>query len=204
MHKSVLVGSALVLSLSASAAVCGQSPGETEPPGPATKLEKFLSRKNLLVIKETHFIGAVPGLQGSEVRLEAVALSAPTERERAYGVRLARTVTQKEAGEQAGIIDFDELDSFRGALDQMLRVASEAKLPDESPQGAILPSVELAFTTRGGVKAALVQSGRQFTGQLQVSRATEDGEISFGVGALGRLRSLIAQARDKLVGLGAK
>jgi hypothetical protein len=64
--------------------------------------------------------------------------------------------------------------------------------------------VEFAFTTRGGVRAALVQTGRQFTGQLQVSRAAQDGGVSFGVGALGRLRNLIAEAREKLAGLGAK
>jgi len=203
MHKSVLVGAALALSLCASSAVCGQSPNEPEPV-PATRLEKFLSRKSLLVIKETHFIGAVPGLQGSEVRIEALALSAPGERERVYGVRLVRPVTRKEAGEQSGIIDFDELDSLQGALDHMLRAVSEAKAPDQSAQESVLPSVEFAFTTRGGVRAALVQTGRQFTCQLQVSRAAQDGEVTFGVGALGRLRSLIAEAREKLADLGAK
>ncbi|HWP44009.1 MAG TPA: hypothetical protein VNO14_12275 [Blastocatellia bacterium] len=190
MHTCVWAGAILALSM---------WPQAEEP---ATKLEKFMLRKNLLLIKETRLIGAVPGLEGTEVRVEAVALSAPSERERVYGVRLVRPVAGKDATGSEGIIDFDEIASFQEALDHMLRAASEAKPPDPSSpaSGSI---TELAISTRGGVRCALVQTGRQFTGRLQVRGTAEEAGISFGIGALGRLRSLLGQARERLVALGA-
>jgi hypothetical protein len=201
-RKCVLIAASLVLFVWSPQGFCRQS-SEQEP---ATRIERFLSRKNVLVIKEARFIGAVPGLQGAEVRIEAMSLGTPGERERVYGVRLLRPATRKDAAEESGIIDFDELASLQEALEFMLRKASEAKAPERSPEAttATGPGVEFAISTRGGVRASLVQTGRQFTGQLQVSRSSEDAGISFGIGALGRLRGLIAEARTLLAEMGAR
>lgn len=201
-RKRVLIAASLVLFVWPPQGFCRQS-SEQEP---ATKIERFLSRKNVLVIKEARFIGAVPGLQGAEVRIEAMSLGTPGERERVYGVRLLRPATRKDAAEESGIIDFDELASLQEALEFMLQKASEAKAPDQSPEATTGtgPGVEFAIATRGGVRASLVQTGRQFTGQLQVSPSSEDAGISFGIGALGRLRSLIAEARTLLAEMGAR
>ncbi|HET9532996.1 MAG TPA: hypothetical protein VFQ92_21755 [Blastocatellia bacterium] len=210
LYNRALVGAALALLAWASPAIClqaarDQRPSEAlQPQEPATRLEKLMLRKSVLVVKEAHIIGAVPGLEGTEVRIEALALTVPAERERVFGVRLVRAAPRREAAELSALVDFDELASFKEALDYMLRAATEAKPPDESSAGGAVSTTEFTILTRGGVKAALVQTGRQFTGLVRVGRAGEEGEVSFGIGALGRLRALLSQARDRLVALGAK
>ena len=187
---------------------------------PATKLEKFLARKNVLIIKDTFAIGSVPGQQGAEVKIEVLVLSAAGEASKIYGLSLRRFANRTNAGERQNLneaisfIDFDEMASLQNALEQMVKAANDlsgetnaAARPNaanEAENEALNSSTEFSLTTRGGLKTGMLQVGRQQTGFVHFSVASQDAAVFFGIGALGRLRNLIAQARAKLTALGAR
>ena len=65
---------------------------------PATRLEKFMARKNVLIIKDVYSVGTVPGQQGNEVKVEAIVLSAVGEVTKIYGLSLIRFAMASPAG----------------------------------------------------------------------------------------------------------
>lgn len=190
---------------------------------PATKLEKFMARRNVLVVKEAHSIGTVPGQQGNEVKVEAVVVSAVGEVTKIYGLSLIRFANRasgserQNAKEAISFVDFDEIASLQNALEYVSKIAGEASA--ETNVGARPPapndsrvdentlanaSTEFSLLTRGGLKAGMLQLGRQQTGFIQFNASAQDAAVFFGIGALGRFRNLVSQARTKLVSLGAR
>ncbi len=188
---------------------------------PATKLEKFMARKNVLIIKDAYAVGTVPGQQGNEVKVEAIVLSAVGEVTKIYGlsfIRFAnRTGERQNAKEAISFVDFDEIAALQNALEYVSKIANDASA--ESSVGARPPApndsradetavansaTEFSLLTRGGLKTGMLQVGRQQTGFIQFSAPAQDAAVFFGIGALGRFRNLVSQARTKLVALGAR
>jgi hypothetical protein len=184
---------------------------------PATRLEKFMARKNVLIIKEAYSIGTVPGQQGSEVKVEALVLSAVGEVTKVYGLSLIRFTGRAGANAREAIVfvDFDEIASLQNALEYVSKIAGETEAnaatrlpastetrPDES--NATNSSTEFSLLTRGGLKTGMLQLGRQQTGFIQFDSVTPDAVVLFGIGALSRFRNLVSQSRAKLVSLGAR
>jgi hypothetical protein len=190
---------------------------------PATKLEKFMARKNILIVKDAYSVGTVPGQQGNEVKVEAVVVSAAGEVTKIYGLSFIRFASRASGGERQNareaisFVDFDEIASLQTALEYVSKLATEAGA--EPPVGARPPalndsrvdengiansSTEFSLLTRGGLKTGMLQLGRQQTGFIQFNSAAQDAAVFFGIGALGRLRNLVSQARARLVSLGAR
>ncbi|MEW6129404.1 MAG: hypothetical protein AB1757_20355 [Acidobacteriota bacterium] len=176
---------------------------------PATRIEKFLHRKNVLLIKEITLIGAVPGQAGSEVRIETLAISQVGEVNKVYGLRITRAAAR---GDHVGFIDFDELGALQTAFDYLLKTSGDFKATTVESATATTESrnetlnsasTEMAITTRDGLKFGLIQQGKQQTGFIQINGLSES-TVSFGIGALGRLRNLLLQSRQALVIAGAK
>lgn len=181
---------------------------------PATRLEKFMARKNVLLIKDAFAVGTVPGQQGYEVRVEALVVSAAGEAAKVYGLSLIRLAGRAGAGERSieavRFVDFDEIAALQNALEYLAKVAGES-----APEGSVTArpaapgeesglsgSTEFSLQTRGGLKTGMLQIGRQQTGFIQF--AATDNTVVFGIGALSRFRNLVAQARSRLVALGAR
>jgi hypothetical protein len=198
------------------------SPGAAKEE-PATRLEKFMARKNILIIKEAYSVGTVPGQQGYEVKVEAIALSAVGEVAKVYGLSLIRFAGRAGTGERANareaitFVDFDEVSSLQNALEYLSKVANETSAegnaatrppasnearPDEN--SITNSSTEFSLMTRGGLKTGMLQLGRQQTGFIQFDSASPDATVLFGIGALSRFRNLVSQARTKLIALGAR
>lgn len=190
---------------------------------PATRLGKFMARKNVLIVKDAYTVGTVPGQQGNEVKVEALVLSAVGEVSKIYGLSFIRfanragTGERQNAGDTICFIDFDEIAALQNALEYVVKVANDASA--ESPVGARPPATneargdeiamvnsatEFSLLTRGGVKTGMLQLGRQHTGFIQFNAAAPDAAVFFGIGALGRFRNLVSQARTKLIALGAR
>jgi hypothetical protein len=190
---------------------------------PATKLEKFMARKNVLIVKDAYSVGSVPGQQGSEVKVEAVVVSAVGEVTKIYGLSLIRFANRASVGERlsakeaVSFVDFDEIASLQNALEYVSKIATEAS--PETPgagrppasndsradeDGPANSSTEFSLLTRGGLKAGMLQLGRQQTGFIQFNTAAQEVAVFFGIGALGRFRNLVSQARTRLVALGAR
>lgn len=185
---------------------------------PATRLEKFLARKNILVIKEVATVGMIPGQQGAEVKIEALRLSVVGEAAKAYGLSFTRSAQRANAGERQGLkeavcfVDFDELGSLQSALDAIVKAANETSATGDAGTSAAasgdgaqgVSATEFVLNTRGGLRVGMLRAGRQQTGFIQIGEPSSEASIYFGIGALGRLRNLVAQARGNLVTLGAR
>ncbi len=191
---------------------------------PATNLEKMLVRRDVLLIKEFFNIGIVPGQQGTEIRIEALAVGVANEPTRRFGLSFIRPAGRGVGADKSGnrdylcLVDFDELLALQNALDTIVktvnsRQAADAESPsrpstkpDESATSddSTGPFQEFSILTRSGMKIGMIQIGRQHTGFVQMNYQASDSGILFGIGALSRLRNLLAQARVKLAGLGAK
>ena len=204
------------------AAEVGGATGKEEP---ITNLEKMLIRRDVLIIKEFFNIGVVPGQQGAEVRIEALALSAIGEPTKRYGVSFVRPAARNASGDRSSsrdilcLVDFDELAAIQNALDYISKTVSNSQAsadteassraatkPTDSKASddATGPFVEFSILTRSGMKLGMLQLGKQNTGFVQMNYQASDSSVVFGIGALNRLRNLIAQARAKLLSLGAK
>jgi hypothetical protein len=197
-----------------------ESPAGAAKDEPATRVEKFLARKNVLLIKESYTIGSLPAQQGAEVKIEALVLSATSEAAKVYGLSVTRF--SNRAGERqslpegVGFIDFDEVTALQTALDAIVKAAeqtseaanggrsSEATAQANGEGAASGPATEYALTTRGGLTFGMLQLGRQQTAFLRLNLEAQDATAFFGIGALGRLRTLIAQSRSRLLSLGAR
>jgi hypothetical protein len=188
---------------------------------PATRLEKFMARKNVLIMKEAYLLGTVPGQQGYEVKVEALVLSAVGEVAKVYGLSLmrfsGRSGERPNSVEATTFVDFDEIAALQNALEYLAKVASEGGAeanagarPTASGEGRgdesslANASTEFSLLTRGGLKTGLSQIGRQHTGFIQFTAASQDTSVVFGIGALSRFRNLVSQGRGKLLSLGAK
>lgn len=189
-----------------------------------TRLEQALSRKDALIITETHEIGVVPGSFGAQVKIEGVEVAIPAEALRIFGLRFTRSVVPQKGENQAGLIDFDELGALQNGLDEMIKAAERKRAEVEKraaeaaagPRPPVLadrqppldpvanPSAEAIFATRGGLRVGFVQRGREQTCFISVNGSSPDASIYFGSGALRYFRRLLAQGHEKLVALGAK
>jgi hypothetical protein len=190
---------------------------------PATRLEKFMARKSVLIIKEAYAVGTVPGQQGTEVKVEAIVLSAVGEVTKIYGLCFIRFANRAGAGERQNakeaisFVDFDEIASLQNALEYVAKIANDASA--DSAVGARAPAAndgraeetaaassatEFSLLTRGGLRTGMLQLGRQQTGFIQFNSAAQDAAVFFGIGGVGRFRNLVSQARAKLVALGAR
>lgn len=204
------------------AAEIGGAPGKDEP---TTNLEKMLNRRDVLLIKEFFNIGVVLGQQGAEVRIEALALSAAGEPMKRYGVSFVRPAARNAGSDRSSsrdalcLVDFDELAAIQNALDYISKTVSNSQAAAETESSSRTatkpaeattnddtagPFMEFSILTRSGMKIGMLQFGKQNTGFVQMNYQASDSGIIFGIGALNRLRNLIAQARTKLLALGAK
>jgi hypothetical protein len=188
---------------------------------PATRLEKFMARKNVLIVKEAYALGTVPGQQGYEVKVEAIVVSAVGEVTKVYGLSLmrfgGRSGERANSAEAMTFVDFDEIAALQNALEYLAKVAGDSGAeslagarPQVSGEGRgdenslTSASTEFSLLTRGGLKTGMSQTGRQHTGFIQFTAASQDSSVVFGIGALSRFRNLVSQGRSKLVSLGAK
>ncbi|MBI3650484.1 MAG: hypothetical protein HY231_05485 [Acidobacteria bacterium] len=181
-----------------------------------TRVEKFLARKDVLIIKEATTIGSLPGQQGAEVKIEAIVLSALGEAAKVYGLSFIRLSNRggERQPEAIRFVDFDEVAALQNALEHLVKTAdANSETPAGAPaangkgaeeSGASNVATEFSLTTRGGLKIGMLQVGRQQTGFLRLESAASEAPVIFGIGALTRLRNLTAQGRARLVSLGAR
>jgi hypothetical protein len=121
---------------------------------PATKLEKFIAKKDTLVTTDSYYILRLSGDNGCNIRIRAIILyEAGRENEEVRGVKVEVLDGEptKDARVTISYIDFDELEALSGAITHML---------DMTPRDTALPnptSKEMSFSTVGGLTLIMVQ-----------------------------------------------
>jgi len=119
-----------------------------------TKLEAFLAKKGILVIKEFYDLGEVSGEYGSKVRVDAIIVYEPgKETQRIKGLRIEVFDGERS---QASFLDIDEAESLSKALQYMIDLAKRWKKASRK-------YTEVIFSTKGGFKIGFYQSGNYQT-----------------------------------------
>jgi hypothetical protein len=112
-----------------------------------TKLQQFLTKRGILIVKDFYHLGKIQGLHSAEMDFDAVVLYEPgKESERVRGIRIQISV-QRSYGvnNETAFLDMEELESLSKALDYMNNLKiTWANTPKEY--------TEVAFETHGNFK----------------------------------------------------
>ena len=121
----------------------------------STKLETFLAKKGILIIKELYGLGEVGGAYDSKVKIDAIVAYVPGKEDlKIKGLRIEVTDSRRS---QTSLIDIDEAESLSKALQYMIDLAKRWKKTGRR-------YTEVIFSTKGGFKIGFYQSGDKQTG----------------------------------------
>jgi hypothetical protein len=155
----------------------------------ATRFESLASRAGELVVKEFFPVATIQGSHSTRTKVEAVRVSIPGSSS-AYAIRL------EIDGERTGVLDLDEVQALKRALDQMITRAPEMA------QGS-LDYAEVIFRSRGNVQVGFFQKDRKQDAFLRVS-LQRGGSMFLPVAGLSQIRDAIVQGEARLRELGAR
>ena len=134
-----------------------QYPPQLIPP-PATKLEMFAARTNVVLATENYFVHGISGDNGCRVRFQAIIMYEPgheAQKVRGMKVDIVELRQNKDERSVTLYLDFEELEPLSRAITTML---------DVTQRGTALPNPiakEVSFTTTGGLTLAMVQRNRE-------------------------------------------
>ena len=153
----------------------------------ATEYEKFLDRTGVLVLSKTYPIGKTKGLGAAVSALVAWASSEP---DRVYAARVG-----------ASVVDYDDLKAFAQEVDKITQAVNG--LVEKSDWS------DVRYKSLTGLKLEYFIISDDPGSRRVLNVTYRDLLIASGYGSeallqLQDLRNLIAQAREKLISLGAK
>jgi len=126
---------------------------EKKKQGPATQLEAFLAKKGSLIIKDFYHLGNYQGNHSSQMAFTALVFSSPgAEMALSKGLRIEITENIQYEKTSSAMLDVDELESLKGAVEYILRI-----LPDWRNQTK--EYAEIIFSTKGDFNIGVYQKG---------------------------------------------
>lgn len=151
-----------------------------------TRYEQFLRRTDAIIVTQSHPIGDLPG--GGGFKITAKVAWALGETDKVYAMDIS-----------GRIVDFDVLRSMQDALDKLMQAINgsfeklnAASMSYSSPAGLSISYYTYAMDNSPKPKRNLLIVAGSYTLQ------------SHHIEPLVETRNLIAQAREKLISLGAK
>jgi hypothetical protein len=100
-------------------------------------------------------------------------------------------------GSESGYLDFDELEPWLNAIDQMIKWV--AKMKNEKREYTVIK-----YTSRGGISIGFYQVGLDQIAYLELSRFSSEGMMLIDITQLTQMQKLFLKARNKLIALGAR
>ena len=155
---------------------------------PKTKLEAFEAQIGVTIVKGSVLIGSVNAQNGVVSIRCKESKDADTDRKESG---LAIEVREGEVQADTTVIDYDELDAFLNAIDYVSKVDYRV---------TTLPSFDVVYTTKGGLKIAAYSSTRS-PGTIQAalhSNHTTNTRVLLSPQQLARFQSLIQESKTKL------
>lgn len=145
----------LILLLFLSLLITSGSPGHTQeekPKQPATKLESFLAKKGMLIVKDFYEIGHL----GKNMDIKALVVYQPgQESQRVRGLHIE---VSEYLGEHLGwrsdvsFLDFEEIQSLSNAIDYMIDLSEKWKDTNKE-------YTEVIFFAKGDFQIGFYQEG---------------------------------------------
>jgi hypothetical protein len=157
-------------------------------PPPETKLEKLAGLKGVVITKGYARVGEVNGDDGSVIRISAVEMGSPSERDSYRG--LIVQVQQAHRTERSAVcfIDEDEIDQFIAAVGAIAKVQPSGSSP--------FTDVDASYRSRGDVEVINVNNAGVRTAGMrctQVLRPTGQILVATAYFRLNRLDDLANQ-----------
>lgn len=154
---------------------------------PATKLESFETNVGILVIKGSTEIGTVSGNGGDvTIKCREVSDAATGRKERGIAIE----ILQQGQIRDRLLIDYDELEPLLKSVDTLGKIDASV---------TSLDSFDAAFTTRGGLRLAVL--GNRRTGSFRFGLRDlrlNLAPIAFSREEMVRFSNLMAEAKKKL------
>jgi hypothetical protein len=189
MHKRFLTVSlvAIVLGLANVANAQLEKPArQSSNVSEATQYEIFLKRTDAVIVTQSYSLRNLPG--GGGFRVSAKVAWALGEAKKVYAVDIA-----------GRIIDFDQLTSVQDGLDKMIRAVNTSF--------DTLNASSMSYSSPSGVSASYYSYVTDGSDKPRRNLYLVAGSYTYqapDTEALSQFRDLIAQARQKLISLGAK
>lgn len=164
----------------------------------ATKVERFLSRKGVLIVRDYHSIGSLEPRFGNPIELKAIKLYTPGEEKNAhFGVRFEREASERYGSDSIVWLDYNEAKDVAKSLSYMKDMAT--KMANKSVE-----YTEVEFRTKGDFSVGFYQSGTNQKAFARLSRYGSDALAHFQMSQMQELHDLVESAVQKLQTLGAK
>lgn len=164
-------------------------------PEPSTQVEKFVSARGKLIIKDYYKLTTLIGNFGESLKLDLLVFSAPAtaNKDKVFGVRFE--VPRKERFDLTaiGFLDFDEAKDLAETLGFMQKLASEMAEEDHE-------NTEVIYETRGRMQFGFFQVGKQQTAFVKI-----DAKNVFVTMLLFEsIKTALDKGTERLAKLGAK
>lgn len=129
----------------------------SEKTEPATKLERFFSKKGHLYVKEFYDAGRVSGQYGTNISVKALVVYDPgKEAEKIRGLKIEVYEGGRLEKSNSSFLDIDEVGSLSNALEYMINLIDKFKATNRE-------YTEVIFSTKGEFKVGFYQKGSSFT-----------------------------------------
>lgn len=173
------------------------SDGQTPSPNsttetPQTQLERFLTKKGTLLIRDSYHVGRLEGKRPSSMEFDAVFFYlAGQGSPAAKGLTVEIKVKLEQSRKASAMLDFDELESLCKSIDYIISLLTRWKTEGRE-------NTEVIFSTTGGFSVAAYQVGNR-QGALSYCGDPDTAPCLFSnVSQLSDLRSIIQKAQQLL------
>jgi hypothetical protein len=187
MHKRFFAFTLVVIVLGVAGVANAQLDSrQSSAQSAATQYENFLKRTDAVIVTQSYSLPDLPGNGG--FRISAKVAWALGEAKKTYALDIA-----------GRIIDFDQLANIEDGLDKMIRAVNTSF--------DTLNATSMSYSTHSGVSAtyySYVTAGSDKPRRNLYFVAGSYTHQSPNTESLSQFRDLLAQARQKLIALGAK
>ncbi|MDD4876259.1 MAG: zinc ribbon domain-containing protein [Dehalococcoidales bacterium] len=194
----------LMMLISLSCVLCGvftlnaaNTKNGTEQNEPSTTIEKIVSSKGELIIRDFYEIGEFQkeGVGWYKILLQGIVVYTPGSEERYFALKLF--LTKADSDGEAAFLDYDELIASINAIDYMLKNAEEMSKN-------VYEDKELQFTTRGDLEVGMYQSGKRQGAFITMSKWSRLGTLYLNLAEFAKFKDTLSMAALRLQTLGAK
>lgn len=158
MKKLLMLILVMIVFLAPRVSAAQETRGE-KTKEPATKLEAFLSKKGVLLVKSFRSLGEVCGKTGTNcIKFDAVVIVGPgEEKQKIKGIKIEITEGGRNPREHTSFLDYEEIESLSKALSYLLELS--AQWASDSAK----EYTEVVFSTKDFFTIGFFQKGTEQT-----------------------------------------
>ena len=155
----------------------------TQQQEPATKIEKFMSKKGSLYVKTFHAAGILSGLYGQYVKTDSLIIQETgKDAQKIRGLRIEVHEGGRFEKSHTSFLDIEEVESLSQALEYMITLAENFQKDDFEDYR------EVIFDTKGDFSVGFYQKNKEFQAFAKSGRIGES-RCFFSINSLTELKA---------------